>query len=79
VDTKVVGCNLPDLTDAPDITHHATAVAAIVGEQNKDRERAKVRIETWRRRIRGARNGLEISQLNAQSEMKDKHRGHCAC
>jgi len=32
VNTKVVGCNLPDLTDAPDITHHATAVAAIVGE-----------------------------------------------
>jgi hypothetical protein len=46
VSLKVLDGNLPDLTDPPDVTHHAAAIATIVREQNEDRQRANVRIES---------------------------------
>jgi len=78
VKLKVPGCDLPDLPDAPDVTHQATAIAAVVREQDKDRQRPQVRIVARQGAFRAARYGLQVSQLNAQPEMKDEHRGHGA-
>jgi len=66
---QVVDCNLPDLLDPPDVTHHATAIATIVREQNEDWQRAKVRIETCRRAMRGIRDGLQVGQSNTLSKL----------
>jgi hypothetical protein len=75
---KVLECDLPDLAYPPDVTHQATAIAAIVREQDEDRQRAKVGIKSRRVAVCAARNGAQLSQLNAHSEMQHKQRRHAA-
>jgi hypothetical protein len=53
---KVLDRYLPVLPNPPDVTHYATAIAAIVGEHNQDRQRPDTVIESWRGSYDGTRN-----------------------
>ena len=53
---KVLDRDLPDLPDPPDVAHHTTAVAAIVGEQNQDGQGLDAVIESLRSAYGEVRN-----------------------